>query len=286
MSNVIGEEPADVYSIVAERAAGICAERAMDREGRAGEIYSWWLSNNNWPDRGLFKRAVMPVIYGRTYQSVYNLVLEWTAAHLGKYQDEGIPAHILSRALTQAVYYGAKEILPQIKALSAWMRWYINCWDAAGLDAKWITPNGMIVWRELYNTNLETYSLPVSGRTMQLSCRERGERKRPHSTGGHIADFIHSFDAALCQNVILQAGRRPILSIHDCWLVGLDSVGWLHDTACQEMNKLYHRDWLTEQELFTEEQIGAQKKSPPAQIERRGFALIELLDCNCCASCF
>jgi hypothetical protein len=144
------------------------------------------------------------------------------------------------------------------------MRWYINCWDAAGQDARWVTPNGMVVWREHYNTKLETYSLPVSGRTIQFSCREKAERRRPHTTGGHIADFVHSFDAALCQNVILQAGRRPILSIHDCWLVGLDQVGWLGDTACQEMKRLYSVDRLAEQEEFMEDQIGAQKKSPPA----------------------
>jgi DNA-directed RNA polymerase len=271
LANVIGEEKSDPYTLIGEVTRQRMREAMDDPDTEPGKANAieWWL--NHWPGRKTWKAIVMPVVYGRTHNSIHRHLVDYLAELIGSfYTPEGFAVVKLAHVLGMKAYWATADTLPEVARWRLWVGEYTKRWLKAGVYARWPTPNGLIVDRVSRESSLVTYTLPIKGRKVSFTGRKQGGLKIPSHYGGFSADIVHSFDAALAQRIVHSWPEdRPIGSLHDCWLTDLSSLNKLHQHALNQFHRLYQVDWLDEidqyQLEFLPRQEGDRKTStkPP-----------------------
>jgi hypothetical protein len=245
MANVTGTRDFDVYALVGERARELLLEAMEDPDTTDGQVTAmrWWL--DHWPDRKLFKKAVMPMLYGRSYVSLNANVADWLAEKVGQYHtEEGYRVVMLAHVLSKRLWVACKETFPQVRNFTRWMGRYATRWIDRDADARWITPNGLVVDRYTRERGYQTYKLPIRGKRVTFTARDVGGLKKPHTWGGHCADLIHSMDAAFCQRAVAWYPGREIVSIHDCFLTTIDQLWPMRDHLLNTYRDMYQQSWL------------------------------------------
>lgn len=246
LSNVIGHDKQDPYLLVGE----VTRRKLIDSlenhdlpEGKANAI-AWWL--DHWPDRKIWKGIVLPVIYGRTHNSIHRILVDHLAELIGSYYTpEGFNVVKLAHVLATPAYWASSETLPEATRFKSWVKEYARRWINAGVYCRWPSPNSLIVDRISRESSLVTYTLPIKGKKVTFMGRKQGGLKLPSNYGAFSADIIHSHDAALAQRIVYNWPEdRPIGAIHDCFLTSLDNLNKLHKHCLDQFRSMYQTDWL------------------------------------------
>jgi DNA-directed RNA polymerase len=245
MSNVTGTRDFDIYALVGERTREILLEAMEDPDIPSTRFAAmrWWL--DHWPGRKTFKAGVMPMLYGRSYTSLVSRVSDLLAEEVGQYHtEEGYRVALLSHVLAKRLWAACKETFPQVREYTRWMGRYASKWIDRGTDARWITPNGLVVDRFTRESGYQIYSLPIRGKRISFTARDRGGLKKPSTWGGHCADLVHSMDAAFCQRAVAGWQGQEIASIHDCFLTTVDQLWPMREHLLSTYREIYERSWL------------------------------------------
>ena len=261
-TNVIGNQPGDLYMRVAARVREIAlVEYDKEQDELKKSYIEWWL--DNWPDRSIFKPAIMPVIYGRRHYSMRN---ELSALLVDRFchsqSPEGKQALALANSLSRLILMGVSQCLPKLLELSKWLSRVGSALIREGVRPYWYTPNGLRIESYSSLTRKKRMALILSGRTVSIQIRE-GENEPLRPVVSHLtADYIHSMDAAFLQRFV-DSWHHEIVTVHDCFATTLDKVGLMREQLNSSFREFYQPDYLYDHWRLIQQEQGLEIAPPP-----------------------
>lgn len=251
LTNITGKGRRDLYEHVAEQLQHLLRLDLSNGTEKEQARAQFWLDIGI--DRSLCKGPVMTTIYGAQFVGLVDglvMALEERNAGLHVSQWESgylAPARYLARKIS--VLLGAE--LKACIELQQWLRGVSRLVLAAGKPISWTSPMGMpIQLGDLLDARTTVTTLAHGNRRWRTwkDQAEDGELSARSTNRAITANFVHSFDAALCQLMVSRSGeqRAPLLTNHDCFATTPARAGWLHHALHDELRSLYATDWLAE----------------------------------------
>jgi DNA-directed RNA polymerase len=264
--NITGDSYSDLYTAIGK----IVREevnKAFIKLANADDLrmLRWWLEE--WPDRTMFKNAIMPVIYGRSHLTLMDAVIGYLRDRERDFRNvDGDNIVKLGGLLAGYINAGIKKAIPNVLSLSRWMALVGKAQIKAGMKPHWYTPNGLLVESYASETKHRTIDLLLSGRRARFLVRDNEGMPVKNHTRQLAADYIHSMDAAFLQRFVYRWGRmgNPLVTIHDCFGTTLDRVRAMRVQLNKEFNNFYGPDRLDE--LWKMAQAECGELPPPPMI--------------------
>lgn len=275
LTNITGEDYRDLYSELMETAITELGRMFMelDLTNEAGEkkrkIIEWWMIHK--PDRKLIKQCCMPIVYGRSYNTMLEIIQLHCREKLGNFlTEDGIRIIDLAGVLAKAIDNAAKLWLPGINDLHAWLRKCAKvCLTEKGMAPWWKTPNGMTVCSYGRESTQHDVYLELSGRRLRVSMGiDDGEISSKKTFTRICADYIHSQDAAFLERFVwhwAKTYKYPLYTVHDCVAVNIDKVDLLNNELRDQFCRFYSEDHLMVMRDNIMERTGKRLPVPPAR---------------------
>ena len=264
-TNLIGDSYIDLYLSLMVKIEVHLEHKRMKHSEQA-KYAEWWVKSGL-IDRKLIKAVVMPVIYGRSYQTLLQIILVTVRDHLNNWlTEDGMKAMDLAKVLAHSVHEVTKEQLPGVNNLSKWLRECARVCLKHNKPPYWITPNGWTVLSYAQDNTLHQQYLEVSGRRMKISCGTEDGAVNARKTYSRLcADYIHSMDAAFLQKFVWhwKSYDYPIVTVHDCIGTSLDKVALLRQELNDQFCRFYSEDWLSAMHHRIQEMTGQKVSRPP-----------------------
>lgn len=271
LTNITGRSRRDLYQHVAERLQHLLRLDLSNGTEKEQARAQFWLDLGI--DRSLCKGPVMTTIYGAQFIGMVGglvLALEERNAGLHVSQWESgylAPARYLARKI--GVLLGAE--LKSCIAMQQWLREVSRVVLAAGKPISWTSPMGMpLRLGDLLDARTNVTTLAHGNRRWRAwTDRAEGGELSARSTNRAItANFVHSFDAALCQLMVSRSGEQcaPLLTNHDCFATTPARASWLHHALHNELRSLYATDWLAEITGQIKAGTGIRQIKPPPMV--------------------
>lgn len=269
LTNITGKSRKDLYAHVAERLQQLLRldlSNGTEKEQRWAEF---WLEFGI--DRALCKGPVMTTIYGAQFIGIVQGLVDQLEDRRGRLHisqwlsGDLAPARYLARKL--GVLLGAD--LKSCIELQQWLREVSRTVLAQGKPITWVSPMGMpIRLGDLLDARTTVTTLAHGNRRWRTwkDKAEEGEMSARSTNRAITANFVHSFDAALCQALISRCGEQRVglLANHDCFASIPARAGWLHHSLHDELRSLYATDWLAEIAGQIKAETGIRRmKTPP-----------------------
>jgi len=267
-TNVTGRASADLYTglgqLVVSRLKWINNNEEM--EERRAKTVAWWC-NHKIP-RSLWKKVLMPIIYGRSYLSLADTIKLYLRDEVQDFlTEEGLRIVDLALVLATTTTKVVNEALPHVRDLSRWLTKLSNMQIDAGQRAYWFTPNGLAVECYQSDTQKDQIELALGRRTITVSLRDAtgcpvNKRKTSRKL---VPDYIHSMDAAYLQRFVAHWATydHPIATVHDCFGTTLQHVGTLQSELNDQWHRFYSVDHLTRHQGMVEMVLGKEVPAPP-----------------------
>lgn len=273
-TNVIGSKYNDLYEQLRATTKALMLDTGnalIKPVHREMECLRWW--NDHGIGRDLVKKAVMPVLYGRSHQTLIQGINEYLRDELDGFIDrenDNLRAFDLSICLSKYIHSSVKGLLPSVGALSGWLREIAKAQMDRGHRPYWLTPNGLLVESYSNQSNTQKFELMLSGRTVRFQCddKEGTPLDRRRSLTKITADFIHSMDAAFLERFVWHWGntyKKPIVTVHDCMATTLDNVDTMRLELHDQFSRFYSEDHLRIMHYNLERELGCKLPSPPRQ---------------------
>lgn len=268
-TNVVGSRPADLYQgighVVEQRIQWRLEHDVLNDRQRG--CLTWWKEHEI--PRSLWKKMLMPVIYGRTYLSLAQTVREYLRDDIKDFlTDEGLRVVDLANNMATVVSAVIKDVFPHVRDLSHWLGKLADLQMDKGIRPCWLTPNMMLVEsysNVTYDVHLE---LAVAGRRVSIRQRDQDKTKlnRRGTKRKLVPDFIHSLDAAFLQRFVChwQAYGHPLSVVHDCFGTTLGAVKTLRSELNDQWARFYSVDYLTRHQGAVSIMTGMDAPAPPA----------------------
>lgn len=251
LTNIAGKSRQDLYQHVAYRLQHLLRLDLSNGNEKDQAGAQFWLDFGI--DRGLCKGPVMTTIYGAQFLGIVEgleaaLHERKVGAHLSQWMGSRLgPARYLARKI--GLLLGAE--LKSCMELQRWLRELSRTVLASGKPISWESPMGMpIRLGDLLDARTKVATLAHGNRRWRTwkDRAEKGELSARSTNRAITANFVHSFDAALCQLMVSRCGEQstPLLTNHDCFATIPARAGWLHHTLHDELRSLYATDWLAE----------------------------------------
>ena len=251
LTNLIGSTRRDLYELVAEHAV---ARLQYDLEnGTAAQRHQAALWLEVGITRALVKVPVMSSIYGAQRLSVVDQLAERLIAAApprgaGDYERRiAWPASYMAKRLQEVL----KPQLAPCLALQKWLTGVSRAVVTQGRPVRWTSPLGFPIQLGATLGAAEPAKTLLHGGRGWLT--EDSERRRvelsARATNRSITpNLVHSFDAALAQQLICSAEDvgAEVLTNHDCFATSPADADWLHTRLHNELRELYRTDWLPE----------------------------------------
>ena len=266
-TNVIGHEPADLYEGIGLLVESRVAWKVRHTEDdRLRTCLKWWHGHNI--PRSLWKRTLMPVIYGRSYMSLSEILVVYCRDELSDFLNEdGVRIVDLARAMASVITEVVNEALPNIRDLARWLSAVASIQIDKGQRPYWYTPNGMAVESWASETKQDRIELHLAGR--KITCSNRvpdGFKPDKRKTARKLVpDFIHSQDAAFLQRFVAhwKNFKHPINTVHDCFGTTLEHVETMNAELCDQWARFYSVDYLERHRQMVAEVCGVDVPAPP-----------------------
>jgi DNA-directed RNA polymerase len=266
---IVGTDRRDLYKTISDLTE-IQVRMKLEEAIHTGDEHTQALAKcwlGFWPDRSMFKAATMPVVYGRAYVTLSLIVGQYLRDELKHFKYGDLRIVELGNWLAGIIHTVTKDYLPGAGDLGRWLKLCGEQQLAIGQPPHWITPNGLVVTcKEMIKVKRKV-SLRTGSKSVVLrQFVEEGATLNTRVKASRIAaDFIHSMDAAFCQNVILRWKEtgRPIVTVHDCFATTLEHVPALHELLLDEWHKFYQTDWLSAHRSMVMIETGARIPEPP-----------------------
>jgi len=267
-TNVTGHAPADLYMglgrLVESRIKWLAEQDETDP--KVTQCLVWWREHEI--PRSLWKKVLMPVIYGRSYQSLAETISFYLRDEISDFLNEqGIRVLDLARVLASTTNNVLKEALPNVRDLSRWLAKLSSMQIDAGLRPYWFTPNGLAV--ECYSTDTmyDRIELNLAGRKIAISLREAKAQlpNKAKTAKKLVPDYIHSHDAAFLQRFVSHWGsyKHPISCVHDCFGTTLEHGSTMRKELNDQWHRFYSVDYLTRHQGMVQALLGKEVPAPP-----------------------
>lgn len=251
LTNIWGQNRQDIYGHVAERLIQLLRmdlSNGLEAEQRLAEF---WLGFGI--DRSVTKGPVMTTIYGAQFLGITEGLVALLAERdsdlrVGLWQRGYVtPATYLSRKLALLL----QTELASCIALRGWLKDTCREVVRQGRPLRWTTPMGFPVQLgHQFDARRNVTSLTRGQRRWQAAGEEAHAKElSARQTNTSIsANFIHSFDAALCQSIVSTCAehRVAVLVNHDCFATTPGRAGWLHQALHDTLRTMYAPDWMAE----------------------------------------
>ena len=273
-TNVTGKTYNDLYDQLRATTKSLMlgvGDQLIQPVHRELECLRWW--NDHGLGRDLIKKSVMPVLYGRSHQTLIAGINEYLRDELDGFIDrenDNLRAFDLSICLSKYIHQAVKGLLPSVGALSCWLRAVAKAQMDRGHRPYWLTPNGLLVESYSNSSNTQKFELVLSGRTVRFQCddKEGTPIDRRRSLSKITADYIHSMDAAFMERFVWHWGntyKHPIVTVHDCMATTLDNVVNMHLELHDQFYRFYSEDHLRIMHYNLERQLNCHLPKPPRQ---------------------
>ena len=278
-TNVVGSHYSDLYlemlaavlsMMQNPEAHGLSSSRKkhLDREADQ-KCLDWWLEHG--VTRKLVKEACMPIIYGRSHQTLMRGIQEYLRDHLSGFIDresENLRAVELSVCLAKYIHRAVKGLLPSVGCLAGWLRAVAKVQMECGHRPYWLTPNGLLVESYSSEANVKKHQLVLSGRTVKFQCddREGAPLDKRKSMSKLAADYVHSMDAAFLEQFVWHWGNtynKPIITVHDCMATTLDNVSMMRTELQDQFSRFYSVSHLEVMHYNLERELNKSLPAPP-----------------------
>lgn len=270
-TNVVGSNPADLYTglgrVVDARIRWL-NENLTEDDKRPSELrcLAWWRKHQI--PRSLWKKALMPVIYGRSYQSLSDGIKEYLRDEVQDFlADDNLRIVELANVLATAINDVVNEAVPHARDLARWLGVIAGMQIDAGKRPYWFTPNGLAVESWCSETERRSVRLDLARTTINVCVRDATGQKpdKARSSRKLVPDYIHSMDAAFLQRFVAhwQAFNHPIATVHDCFGTTLQHVGTMRQELNDQWHRFYSTDWLTRHQGMAEMVLGREVPAPP-----------------------
>jgi len=221
-----GEKPRDIYTIVAERTAGIVANHASDGDAIAVKL-------DGHITRDVVKRTVMTKVYGVTAVGARQQVSD-------ALRDEGLGGpelYDMSYFASRAVLLAIGDICRGASAAMDWLRAAAQAITDKGHVVGWTTPLGLPVVQPYRNTR----RVRVRTLAQWVNICVDDERLPPHTRrqrDGVAPNFIHSIDATHMMMTAAECAKRHIdfAAVHDSY--------WTHAGDMDEMSAILREQFV------------------------------------------
>lgn len=270
-TNVTGSQPADLYvgiGRLVEARIKWMNENLSEGDKKESELrcLAWWRKHQI--PRSLWKKALMPVIYGRSYQSLADGIKEYLRDEIKDFLvEEDLRIVELAIVLASAINDVVKEAVPHARDLARWLGKMAALQIEAGRRPWWFTPNGLAIESWASDTACRTVKLDLAKTTIRVDARDATGTApdKLKSMKKLVPDYIHSMDAAFLQRFVShwKAFDHPIATVHDCFGTTLQHVGTMRKELNDQWHRFYSTDWLTRQQGAMETALGREVEAPP-----------------------
>jgi DNA-directed RNA polymerase len=267
-TNLTGDTRHDIYQEVAAEVHRLVESDLHGFDFAASARAERWLQVGI--DRALCKGPVMTTIYGARHFGI----VEQLVNHL-QAQGELLPVGEWERGYTWPAQYMARKLglvigarLKSCIALEKWLRDVSQQCVKKQQRIRWQSPMGFPVSLGSEVEQKQRHNTVLHGRRRWRQHDvdyEPGMLSAVTTNRGVTANTIHTFDAALCQAVILRCAqmRAPVLTNHDCFATTPHHADWLHTCLLRELREMYRPDWLAEMRVEISRNAGLQLPHPP-----------------------
>lgn len=270
-TNVIGGGPADLYmglgKLVESRIKWL-NENLTEDDTKASQLrcLAWWRKHEI--PRAVWKKALMPLIYGRSYVSLADGIKDYLRNEVQDFlADEDLRIVELGNVLASVINEVCKEAVPHARSLAKWLSKLSSMQIDAGLRPYWFTPNGMAIESWSSETVARGVKLELARTTIKVGLRDATNTgvDKAKSAKKLVPDYIHSMDAAFLQRFVShwEAYDHPIATVHDCFGTTLEHVGTMRQELCDQWHRFYSVDWLTRHQGMVEAVVGQEVEAPP-----------------------
>ena len=249
-TNVIGSKPADLYAAMGRIITSqLNWQREVDQPSETRKRCIQWWCEHEIP-RSLFKEMIMPLIFGRTYQSLTTTINNYLRDELSDFLTNGDLRVIdLSNCLAQITHQEVKAAMPHANDLSRWLNKLAGMQMDAGLRPYWFSPTGLAVECYSYEQRCDSFKLLLGSRTIRVTQRVADGQKfdKRKSRTKLMPSYIQSFDAAFCLKFAAhwKNFNHPLSTVHDCFGTTLQYVDTMRDELCDQWARFYSKDYLT-----------------------------------------
>ena len=264
-TNVIGRGPADLYSGVGELVIGKLKWRAAHENDPQQQLCQWWIATDI--PRKVWKAALMPVVYGRSYRSLVDVIASYLRDDLQDFlTPEGLRVLELAQCLASELNTVVNECLPNCRSLSKWLAKTAAIQMDAGLRPYFFSPLGLGIETWATDGKQDVVELNLAGRKLKVSVRDKGttiNRRRTNSK--LVPDFIHGHDAAFLHTFVnhWDAYKHPIATVHDCFGTTLENVATMGAELCDQWSRFYSVDYLARHRKMVQEVCKKDVPEPP-----------------------
>jgi DNA-directed RNA polymerase len=267
-TNVTGRASADLYTglgkLVVARLKWIRDHEEMDE--RRTKTVAWWCRHRI--PRSLWKKVLMPIIYGRSYLSLAETIKLYLRDEVEDFlTEEGLRIVDLALVLATITTKVVNEALPNVRDLSRWLTQLSNMQIDAGHRAYWFTPNGLAVECYQSDSRQDQIELTLGRRTISVGVRDATgcPVNKRRTSRKLVPDFVHSMDAAFLQRFVAHWATydHPIATVHDCFGTTLEHVGTLQSELNDQWHRFYSVDHLTRHQGMVEMVLGKEVPAPP-----------------------
>lgn len=269
MSNCIGtsgSSKSDIY----------CKIRDLAREENSSAVHfisdpkelqcALWC-RDHWPSRSVFKRVVMPAIYGQSFMSVRDVFHEYVTSMTDRQVImDGVRVSDIALYLARLVYAVIKSNLHSVANLTGWLRSVGKEMLKLGAPAHWYAPNGLKIQSWSGVRSQERMRLVISGRTVKVEpvVSDNGKYKLKPTAGRQVgADFIHSYDAAFLHYAVSSWTGGDLAVAHDSFATTIDKRDALKRHLNDQWARFYETDYLTQLYGYATMLTGADLPAPP-----------------------
>lgn len=288
-----GNEPRDLYKVVAERAQAI-VDNSDDPQ-----LIPW---KDQKITRKITKRPCMTYAYSAKARTMTGQILEELqrldeeAASAGKAPHlNGADNFLASAALSQLIYKLIGEAVPAAKAAMKWLQAAAKRVNKVDLPLWWTTPAGFPVIQYYPNVAMNRVRVTFRSKTLQLSLSEMHLASIEDSldpsftdksfdgkrvSNAVAANFIHSLDAAHLMLVADRAQREGIVDlavIHDSFGTHAANMDLLSEIIRETFVELYRSDPLARFDEELREFLGDEARTVPDRPRQGGLDLNHIL---------
>ena len=268
-TNCIGRSFNDLYAQMQAQTVSLLESPGALTTNRERECIDWWLERGI--TRKLIKQSVMPVLYGRSHQTLIQGINLYCRDELCGFIDkehDNLRVFDLSICLAKYIHRTVKGLLPSVGSLSTWLRSIAKIQMDMGCRPHWYTPNGLLVQSYSRESSVKKFELVLSGRTVrfQIDDKEGTPMDKRKSLTKVTADYVHSMDAAFLQQFVYHWGNtyhNPIVTVHDCMATTLDKVAIMRRELQDQYSRFYSTDHLGFMHYNLQKKYGLKLPEPP-----------------------
>ena len=268
LTNLFGDTPNDLYSVVAEAVTAELARDLQSGDQKKQAMAQLWLKRG--VDRGLCKPPILKTPYGGSYMSLCDGLVDELEKFLGYVPLEEYlhRVSIPSKYLASIMWKEMKEVISPVMEVKAWLRKCCKIVLTQGKPMEWTTPSGWPMRIADREPSVRRVHTMLFGKKVSMNVADQpmnAPLSFKQANKGISANAVHALDASFAATVINKAANKKIdlCATHDCFACRPADAQALHELLIWEFGQMYRRPILAEMRVEIEERTGISLPAPP-----------------------